>query len=109
MRIVFFIFCRLKFHYSQAGTAVIHVTVAELERHLSAFAALTVEVIEIVPRQLFECTCACTMQNGHFTGTHHHGIIHIGDELLQGLVGTTAAQVQRTIERDGAFVRDVHA
>ena len=72
---------------------MVHIAIAEIQSHLSAFMTLTVQAIQIVARQLLERTGTGAMQNRYFTRTYHQRIVHLSNQSLQCLIGSIAAQV----------------
>ena len=49
---------------------MVHIAIAEIQSHLSAFMTLTVQAVQIVARQLLERTGTGAMQNRYFTRTY---------------------------------------
>ena len=97
----------LQFDNRQSSTSVVHVAVTEVERHLSAFAALVVQAVQVIARQLLECAGTCAVKDGHFPCSNHERIVHVRNQFLQRFIGTIAAQIERALERDGAAVHEI--
>ena len=85
---------------------MVDVSVPEVERHLISFTSLSVEVIEVVARELFECAGTRTVQYRHFACPHHQRIVHIGNQLLQCLISPIPAQVECPLKLHRPSVHD---